>query len=111
MLTPNFWTRFKLRSNEEPNYNCLHNFSGFAIELGSAFTVLIASKIGIPVSVTDCAVGAVIFVGMTRSFSFECVSWRTFRNILFTWFITMPITGGVAALIAYLFAHFLLGSI
>uniref|UniRef100_A0A914VEN9 Phosphate transporter n=1 Tax=Plectus sambesii TaxID=2011161 RepID=A0A914VEN9_9BILA len=85
--------------------------SGFAIELGTAFTVLLASKLGIPVSVTDCAVGAIIFVGMTRSSSLSSVSWRTFASIIFTWIITIPVTAGIAALITYLVVHFHLGTI
>uniref|UniRef100_A0A914VCP3 Phosphate transporter n=1 Tax=Plectus sambesii TaxID=2011161 RepID=A0A914VCP3_9BILA len=85
--------------------------SGFAIELGTAFTVLIASKLGIPISVTDCAIGAIIFVGIARSSSFSSVSWRTLTNIVLTWIITIPATAGIAALITYLLVHFYLGTI
>jgi sodium-dependent phosphate transporter len=85
-------------------------FSGFAVELGAAFTVLIASKIGIPVSTTHCAVGAVVFVGLTRS-SLEGVSWSKFRSIVVAWLVTLPFAGAVAALVAYLLVHFVLGTV
>ena len=69
--------------------------SGFAVELGTAFTVLFCAKLGelaqhlsrnlitspgIPVSSTHCAVGAVVFVGMSKSTS-EGVSWRAFTKV------------------------------
>jgi sodium-dependent phosphate transporter len=51
---------------------------GFTIELGAAFTVLLATKIGVPVSTTHCLVGSVVFVGWASS-SKSGVDWRLFR--------------------------------
>lgn len=81
-------------------------FSGFAMELGTAFTVLIASKVGIPVSTTHCAVGAVVSVGWMKSHK-GGVSWKTFRNIAIAWIVTLPVAGAVSALVAFLLNRFL----
>ena len=80
------------------------------MSLGTAFTVLFASKIGIPVSTTHCMVGAVLFVGMARS-NTEGVSWKIFRNIAFAWLVTTPVAGLVSALVTYLLTHFILGTV
>uniref|UniRef100_F6ZFS8 Phosphate transporter n=1 Tax=Ciona intestinalis TaxID=7719 RepID=F6ZFS8_CIOIN len=69
---------------------------GFAIELMSAITVLVASNLSLPVSTTHCKVGAVVAVGWVRGR--EAVDWKIFRNIIFAWFVTLPISGGLSAL-------------
>ncbi|VUZ56679.1 unnamed protein product [Hymenolepis diminuta] len=74
--------------------------SGVAIEIGSALTVLTASKFGLPISTTHCKVGSVVCVGRFRSR--ENVNWRLFVNILLAWVITLPIAGGISALIMWL---------
>ncbi|CAD5115935.1 DgyrCDS4865 [Dimorphilus gyrociliatus] len=71
--------------------------SGFCIEIGSALSVLIASNIGIPISTTHCKVGSVVFVGRFRSK--QNVDWKIFRNIIFAWLVTLPISGGISAAI------------
>ncbi|XP_064596975.1 LOW QUALITY PROTEIN: sodium-dependent phosphate transporter 2-like [Liolophura sinensis] len=69
--------------------------SGFCIEIGSAFTVLVASNVGIPISTTHCKVGSVVMVGRVRSR--EVVDWKLFRNIVFAWLVTLPVSGGISA--------------
>lgn len=69
--------------------------SGFCIEIGAATTVLLASKIGLPISTTHCKVGSVVFVGWTRSRA--AVDWKLFRNIVLAWVLTLPISAILAA--------------
>ncbi|XP_015930355.1 sodium-dependent phosphate transporter 1-A isoform X2 [Parasteatoda tepidariorum] len=69
--------------------------SGFCIELGAAATVLMASKIGLPISTTHCKVGSIVFVGWTRSRA--AVDWKLFRSIILAWVLTLPVSAGLSA--------------
>ncbi|XP_078106258.1 sodium-dependent phosphate transporter 1-A [Sander vitreus] len=80
--------------------------SGFSIELASAFTVVVASNVGLPVSTTHCKVGSVVAVGWLRSK--KSVDWRLFRNIFIAWFVTVPISGLISAAIMALFIYVIL---
>ncbi|KAL0979461.1 hypothetical protein UPYG_G00185370 [Umbra pygmaea] len=80
--------------------------SGFSIELSSALTVVVASNIGLPVSTTHCKVGSVVAVGWLRSR--EAVDWLLFRNIFIAWFVTVPISGLISAVIMSLFTFVIL---
>ncbi|KAM7292424.1 sodium-dependent phosphate transporter 1-B isoform X1 [Ixodes scapularis] len=71
--------------------------NGFTIEIGAASTVLLASKVGIPISTTHCKVGSIVFVGWVRSR--KGVDWGLFRNIILAWVLTLPVTGGLTAAI------------
>ncbi|OON19782.1 phosphate transporter family protein, partial [Opisthorchis viverrini] len=77
-----------------------NDVSGVCIELGSAMTVLFASKLGLPISTTHCQVGSVVAVGRFRSR--DNVDWRIFRNVIIAWVVTVPAACGISALLMYL---------
>ncbi|KAG8229673.1 hypothetical protein J437_LFUL010005 [Ladona fulva] len=72
--------------------------TGFTIEIGAASTVLLASKIGLPISTTHCKVGSVVFVGWASTTK-KGVDWKLFRNIIYAWVVTIPVAGGLSAAI------------
>jgi len=66
----------------------LTNTRGFAVDFAAATTVLIASKMGLPVSTTHAAVGGVIGVGLARGI--EAVNFRILFKIVLYWILTVP---------------------
>ncbi|XP_026480782.1 sodium-dependent phosphate transporter 2-like [Ctenocephalides felis] len=74
--------------------------TGFTIEIGSACTVLLASKLGLPISTTHCKVGSVVFVGWASAE--KGVDWSLFRNIVFAWIVTVPLAGLLSGFIMYI---------
>ena len=62
---------------------------GFSAEFGAATTVLIASRLGIPVSTTHTLVGGVIGVGLAQGIA--ALNMRVVRNIIVSWLATVPI--------------------
>ncbi|OLN81926.1 Phosphate-repressible phosphate permease pho-4-like protein 4 [Colletotrichum chlorophyti] len=65
---------------------------GFAMELGSAITVLMATRLSLPVSTTQCITGATVGVGLVNG-DWRCINPRLVAWIYFGWFITVPVTG------------------
>ncbi|CAF4172607.1 unnamed protein product [Rotaria sp. Silwood2] len=75
--------------------------SGFIIEISTAFTVLVASNLSIPISTTHCRVVSVEAIDCVRSK--QSVDSSLFRNIIVAWIVTVPVTGGIAAGVVALF--------
>ncbi|KAI0987222.1 hypothetical protein GJ496_010706 [Pomphorhynchus laevis] len=73
------------------------------IEVSTAFTVLFASNLSIPVSTTHCKVGSVVFTGRVRSK--QSVDWSLFGNIIIAWLVTVPVTGIISAALTALFRN------
>ncbi|MBE9551704.1 MAG: inorganic phosphate transporter [Proteobacteria bacterium] len=76
----------------------LTNTRGFAVDFGAATTVLIASKLGLPVSTTHAAVGSVIGVGLAKGI--EAVNFRIVFKIVLYWIITVP-AAAVTSIVIY----------
>jgi PiT family inorganic phosphate transporter len=75
----------------------LNNTRGFSIDFSTATTVLIASTMGMPISTTHTVVGAVSGVGFARGI--EVVNVGILKNIIISWFVTVPFAAGVSALL------------
>jgi len=71
---------------------------GFAMELGAAITVLLASQLGIPVSTTQCLTGATVGVALCNG-DVRAVNWKQIAFIFSSWFITLPSAGLIAGLL------------
>ncbi|MBW4497744.1 MAG: inorganic phosphate transporter [Oscillatoria princeps RMCB-10] len=74
---------------------------GFCAELATATTVLLASRLGLPVSTSHALVGGVAGVGLAGSWSKTgsgtAIRWETVRGIVLAWLITVPIAAGLGA--------------
>ncbi|MGH7570452.1 MAG: inorganic phosphate transporter [Gemmatimonadota bacterium] len=69
---------------------------GFSAEFGTATTVLVASRLGLPISTTHTLVGAVVGVGFARGMA--ALDLRVIRNIISSWVVTIPAAAGVTVL-------------
>lgn len=68
---------------------------GFCAELAAATTVLLASRAGLPVSTSHALVGGVVGIGLIQSR--QSLDFKTLREILFAWCLTIPIAAGLSA--------------
>lgn len=80
---------------------------GFAAELAAATTIVLASRLGIPVSTTHILVGSVLGVGLARGIG--ALDLRVVGSIFISWVATVPIAAALSVFFFYFFKG-LLGS-
>lgn len=73
---------------------------GFAAEFAAAIVVVVASKLGLPISATHTLVGAVMGVGFARGL--ENVRVETVREIVVSWFVTIPVGAALSVMYTWI---------
>lgn len=77
----------------------LHSPSrGFSMELGAALTVVLASRLAVPISTTQCIVGATMAVGLCNG-DYKSINWRMMLWCYAGWLITVPLTCFISAIL------------
>ncbi len=71
---------------------------GFAAQLATACTVVLASGTGLPISTTQTLVGAVLGVGFARGIA--ALNLGVVRNIVASWIVTLP-AGALLSVVFY----------
>ena len=85
---------------------CLTEVDGFIANLVTAGLVGAAANLGLPVSTTHVSNGAIVGVGLRRGA--REVSWKTVRDFVLAWVVTLP-AGALLALVAYFLIRPFLG--
>jgi len=78
---------------------------GFSAEFAAASTILIASKLGIPISTTHAIVGAVLGVGLAKGLA--SLNLHLIRDIFLSWIITIPFSALFTIVIYFFFSLFI----
>lgn len=78
----------------------LTNSRGFSVDFSTATTIILSSTLGIPVSSTHAATGAVIGVGLERGA--KGLNLPLLTKIFLTWIITVPMAAVLTIIIFYL---------
>ncbi len=88
------------------NIISLQPSSGFCAELATATTILVASRLGLPVSTSHALVGGVVGIGLVRDI--KSIKFKTLQGIAAAWLITIPISAILSATIFSVARIFLL---
>ncbi|MEH2252471.1 inorganic phosphate transporter [Nostoc sp.] len=79
------------------NIIALQPSSGFCAELATATTILIASRLGLPVSTSHALVGGVVGIGLVQNI--KSIKFKTLKGIAAAWLITIPVSAVLSATI------------
>ncbi|HCY12439.1 MAG: anion permease [Arenicellales bacterium] len=79
---------------------------GFAAQLSAATTIVLASRMGIPISTTHTLVGAVLGVGLARGIG--ALDLRVVGKIIASWVATLPIAAALSIFFYYFFRGLLI---
>jgi len=79
------------------NIISLEPSSGFCAELATATTILLGSRLGLPVSTSHALVGGVIGIGMVQNI--KSIQFRTLQRIAVAWVMTIPLSAILTAAI------------
>ncbi len=71
---------------------------GYAAQVGTALTVLVASVSGISVSTTHCLIGAITGVALADGGGVQSINKATLKKIALSWVITIPAAACAAVL-------------
>ncbi len=82
----------------------LNAFGGFSAESSAGLTIIFATILGIPVSTTHTITGSIAGVGIIKGGT-GGLRWGVARNILWAWILTIPLSGGFAALSYYILSR------
>ncbi|MEH2371735.1 inorganic phosphate transporter [Nostoc sp.] len=77
------------------NIIALQPSSGFCAELATATTILIASRLGLPVSTSHALVGGVVGIGLVQNI--KSIKFQTLKGIAAAWLITIPVSAILSA--------------
>jgi len=73
---------------------------GFAANIGAATTIVLASRMGFPISTTHTLIGAVLGIGCARGIG--SLNLRVIRDIFASWIITIPAGAGLAIMFYFI---------
>jgi len=109
-LSVGFWTYgYKIMRALGNKITLITPTRGFAMELGAAITVLLASRLGLPVSTTQCITGGIIGVALVNK-DLKSIHWKQLAWIFLGWVLTCPVAGLISGILMGIFLntpHFL----
>lgn len=81
----------------------LNPMKGCAAETGAAFTIFVATELGVPVSTTHTVTGAITGSGLMSGV--KRVHWKVLKRIFLSWLLTIPAAALVSAAIILTSPH------